>query len=119
VCLTEQRRKRPEPFLLFLWKRHCDQRWFRRDERFLNLKWGARRKKLGKAVFKAYLRPLREIDWVVYAKQPFAGPRQVLLCRATPTASRSPIAGWCPPARTASPSSTRTTGSRGLAGIRR
>src|SRR6202165_971182 len=31
-----------------------------------------------KAAFKAYLRPLREIDWVVYAKQPFAGPRQVL-----------------------------------------
>jgi hypothetical protein len=26
----------------------------------------------------AYLRPLREIDWVVYAKKPFAGPRQVL-----------------------------------------
>src|SRR6202048_233836 len=24
------------------------------------------------------LSPLREIDWVVYAKQPFAGPRQVL-----------------------------------------
>jgi Putative transposase len=31
-----------------------------------------------KAAFKAYLRPLREIDWVVYAKEPFAGPRQVL-----------------------------------------
>jgi hypothetical protein len=31
-----------------------------------------------KAAFKAYLRPLREIDWVVYAKKPFAGPRQVL-----------------------------------------
>ena len=30
------------------------------------------------AAFKAYLAPLREIDWVVYAKQPFAGPRQVL-----------------------------------------
>ena len=30
-----------------------------------------------KAAFKAYLRPLREIDWVVYAKEPFAGPRQV------------------------------------------
>src|SRR4249919_1714620 len=29
-----------------------------------------------KAAFKAYLRPLREIDWVVYAKEPFAGPRQ-------------------------------------------
>jgi hypothetical protein len=31
-----------------------------------------------KAAFKAYLRPLRDIDWVVYAKKPFAGPRQVL-----------------------------------------
>jgi hypothetical protein len=25
-----------------------------------------------------YLAPLREIAWVVYAKEPFAGPRQVL-----------------------------------------
>jgi len=31
-----------------------------------------------KAAFKAYLAPLREVDWVVYAKEPFAGPRQVL-----------------------------------------
>jgi hypothetical protein len=31
-----------------------------------------------KAAFKAYLRPLRKIDWVVYAKEPFAGPKQVL-----------------------------------------
>jgi hypothetical protein len=31
-----------------------------------------------KAAFNAYLKPLREIDWVVYAKKPFAGPRQVL-----------------------------------------
>ena len=31
-----------------------------------------------KAAFKAYLRPLRQIDWVVYAKEPFAGPKQVL-----------------------------------------
>ena len=31
-----------------------------------------------KAAFKAYLSPLRKIDWVVYAKKPFAGPRQVL-----------------------------------------
>src|SRR5216683_2487483 len=68
-----------------------------------------------KAAFKAYLAPLREIDWVVYAKEPFAGPRQVLryLSRATPTALRSPIAGSCPPTRTASPSSTRTIGSKG------
>ena len=31
-----------------------------------------------KAAFKAYLTPLREIDWVVYAKEPFAGPAEVL-----------------------------------------
>jgi hypothetical protein len=31
-----------------------------------------------KAAFKAYLAPLRQVDWVVYAKEPFAGPRQVL-----------------------------------------
>ena len=31
-----------------------------------------------KAAFDAFLAPLREIDWVVYAKEPFAGPEQVL-----------------------------------------
>jgi hypothetical protein len=31
-----------------------------------------------KAAFDAYPTPLREIDWVVYAKEPFAGPKQVL-----------------------------------------
>jgi hypothetical protein len=31
-----------------------------------------------KAAFDAYLAPLRKIDWVVYAKEPFAGPEQVL-----------------------------------------
>ncbi len=31
-----------------------------------------------KAAFEAYLTPLRKIDWVVYAKEPFAGPEQVL-----------------------------------------
>jgi hypothetical protein len=31
-----------------------------------------------KPAFDAYLTPLRQIDWVVYAKQPFAGPKQVL-----------------------------------------
>jgi Putative transposase/Transposase zinc-binding domain len=29
-------------------------------------------------VFDEYLRPLRQIDWVVYAKRPFAGPEAVL-----------------------------------------
>jgi hypothetical protein len=31
-----------------------------------------------KAAFEAYLTPLHAIDWVVYAKEPFAGPEQVL-----------------------------------------
>jgi hypothetical protein len=31
-----------------------------------------------KAAFDAYLTPLHEIDWVVYAKEPFAGPQEVL-----------------------------------------
>jgi hypothetical protein len=31
-----------------------------------------------KAAFRAYLKPLRKINWVVYTKRPFAGPKQVL-----------------------------------------
>ncbi|MBL1435527.1 MAG: IS91 family transposase [Rhodobacteraceae bacterium] len=31
-----------------------------------------------KAIFDNFLKPLRKIDWVVYAKEPFAGPRAVL-----------------------------------------
>jgi hypothetical protein len=31
-----------------------------------------------KAAFNAFLNPLRKTDWVVYAKQPFAGPEAVL-----------------------------------------
>ena len=31
-----------------------------------------------KATFNAFLKPLRKIDWVIYAKQPFAGPEAVL-----------------------------------------
>jgi hypothetical protein len=31
-----------------------------------------------KCAFNDYLKPLRNIDWVVYAKRPFAGPKQVL-----------------------------------------
>jgi hypothetical protein len=30
------------------------------------------------SAFRAYLAPLRKIEWVVYAKRPFAGPKQVL-----------------------------------------
>ena len=32
----------------------------------------------GSAAFDAFLAPLRRIDWVVYAKEPFAGPKAVL-----------------------------------------
>ena len=31
-----------------------------------------------KAAFKRYLKPLRKTEWAVYAKEPFAGPQQVL-----------------------------------------
>jgi hypothetical protein len=44
--------------------------------------------------FAAYLAPLRRINWYVYSKPPFGGPRRCSpICRATPTASPSPIAG--------------------------
>ncbi len=41
-----------------------------------------------RAVFDAFLQPLRKIDWVVYAKEPFARPKAVLgyLSRYTRTA---------------------------------
>ena len=69
-----------------------------------------------KAAFEAYLKPLRNIDWVVYArKNRSPGPsKSCVISRATPTAWPSPIAGSSPPTRTASPSGTRTIGSRGL-----
>ncbi|MEL7049065.1 MAG: IS91 family transposase [Pseudomonadota bacterium] len=39
---------------------------------------GDRTKLADPAVFHAFLQPLRKIDWVVYAKEPFAGPKAVL-----------------------------------------
>jgi hypothetical protein len=39
---------------------------------------GAHVRLANKAAFDGYLAPLRKIDWVVYAKEPFAGPEQVL-----------------------------------------
>ena len=39
---------------------------------------GARAALADKTAFRAYLRRLRRIKWVVYAKEPFAGPAQVL-----------------------------------------
>jgi Putative transposase/Transposase zinc-binding domain len=44
--------------------------------------------------FAAFLAPLRKAEWVVYAKKPFGAGRTPCspICRATPTASPSPIA---------------------------
>ena len=39
---------------------------------------GDHAKLVDRAAFLAFLEPLRKIDWVVYAKEPFAGPRAVL-----------------------------------------
>jgi hypothetical protein len=39
---------------------------------------GALQKLAGTGAWKAWLRPLRSKDWVVYAKPPFGGPQQVL-----------------------------------------
>jgi hypothetical protein len=54
-----------------------------------------------KAAF-AYLSPLRKIDWVVYAKEPSAGPEEVLRYLSCYTHRIAiSIAGWCPPTRRA------------------
>ena len=73
-----------------------------------------------KAAFDAYLAPLRKIDWVVYAKEPFAGPEQVLryLSRYTHRIAISNRRLLSADEK-ASPSSTRTIGSRGPAATRR
>ncbi|MEM9232545.1 MAG: IS91 family transposase [Pseudomonadota bacterium] len=39
---------------------------------------GNHAKLVDRAAFNAFLQPLRKIDWVVYAKEPFAGPKAVL-----------------------------------------
>ncbi len=44
-----------------------------------------------KAAFKAYLRPLREIDWVVYAKEPFGGLSGILCVRRFSSLTDEPI----------------------------
>jgi hypothetical protein len=54
--------------------------------------------------FAQYLSPLRQIDWVVYAKRPFAGPEAVL---ATPIGSRSATAAYSLAMRPVSPSNGR------------
>ncbi len=50
------------------------------------------------AAFSAWLAPLRAIEWVVYAKRPFAGPQAVLayLSRYTHRVGPSPTAGSSP-----------------------
>jgi hypothetical protein len=40
--------------------------------------WGDQATRNQASVFKAHLAPLRRVEWVVYAKRPFAGPEQVL-----------------------------------------
>ena len=73
-----------------------------------------------KAAFKAFLEPLYDTKWHVYAKRPFAGPDRCLpTSPATRTASRSLTAAWSTPTRTASRSSTRIIGSKAPAGTRR
>src|SRR6202163_1760653 len=54
----------------------------------------------------------RSIGWSTPRSRSLGPGRCCAICRATPTALRSPIAGSCPPTRTASPSSTRTIGSK-------
>src|SRR6516164_4874244 len=60
--------------------------------------------------FRAYLAPLRKTEWVVYAKKPFAGPKQVLASRAIRIASRSPTAACSISTRPTSVSAGRTIG---------
>jgi hypothetical protein len=64
--------------------------------------------------FADWLTLLREGEWVVYAKRPFAGPAAVLayLSRYTHTGSRSPTDDSSPWMSAASPSAGRITGPR-------
>ncbi len=63
--------------------------------------------------FDAYLSPLRKIEWVVYAKRPFAGPEPCSpIFPATPIASPSQSTASSPSTSRASPSSGRTTAPR-------
>ena len=93
----------PRRFLTMLIKAHAQDR----------LKFFADHSALAnKQAFKRLLAPLRKSEWVVYSKNPFAGPEQVLryLSRIS-TVSPSPIGVWSPPTTTASPSAGRTTAS--------
>jgi hypothetical protein len=54
---------------------HCLEKAFAAGE--LNF-FAAHRHLHEPAAFRRYLAPVRDMDWVVYAKRPFAGPRPVL-----------------------------------------
>jgi Putative transposase len=62
--------------------------------------------------FAIFLAPLKEIEWVVYAKEPFAGREPVLryLSRYTHRVAIS-AGGWSRPTTAVSPSAGRTIGS--------
>ena len=65
--------------------------------------------------FAHQLDALARIDWVVYAKPPFAGPSRCLaISAAIPTGSPSPTAVWsnAPTARSASPGKTTASTAR-------
>ena len=73
-----------------------------------------------KAAFAAFLAPWAKAEWVVYAKEPFGGPEEVLaISHATPIASPSRTAGSSRPTTPASRSNARITGSMDRAGTRR
>ena len=63
--------------------------------------------------FAGYLGPLRKVEWVVYAKRPFAGPEAVLAYLSRYSASPSPTAAW-----RLQPLPGRTTGSRAAGAAR-
>ena len=61
------------------------------------------------ASFDAYLVPLKQTNWFVYAKQPFARPQAVLAYPSRiPIASPSPTIDSSPTSSAASPSNART-----------
>jgi hypothetical protein len=76
-----------------------------------------------KKPFKRFLGPLRHVTWVVYCKEPFGGPEQVLRSPArstapadvTPSDKRCDAAGDHPRSRAGS----RPTGARGVARLAR
>jgi hypothetical protein len=63
------------------------------------------------AAFRRYLAPVRDTEWVVYAKRPFAGRHRFsTMSGGIPTASPSPTTAWCPWTTARSASAGRITG---------